>query len=245
MEKYSNKTVISIDFERLQKQKEFEDRIKEIYNIKFNQKLLDRKKAYFRTVKFLLKNKLNRDVTNEEVFQEMIRMRDTPLYRPEPNLLLREKLTEIYGLLTEEEFQSKENIFYQIKTRFKKENPNITDEDVLEYLRRSVAGEIRRGKERNEFLRNSFKEIYGDLTEEEYGIKANLFYQYKRKLKKENPETTDNEVIEFMRGIEERRKERELRRNSNNLKNIIKIAHKLDSTGNYKLSDYFFNKLKF
>lgn len=244
MKKYSIKIVNSINFEKLQKQKEFEDRIKEIYDIKYNQKLLDRKKTYFRTVKFLLKNKLNRDVTDEEVFQEMIRMRDAQLYRPQPNQKLREMLTNLYGPMTEEEYQSRENIFYQYKTRFKKDNPDITDEDVIEYLEKSVAGEIRRGKDRNELLRSSFQDIYGDLTEEEYARKANLFYQYKRRLINQNPETTDNDVLDYMRRIEDRKKERESRRFSyNKYKNILKFAQKLDSMGNYKLADIWVNFL--
>ena len=87
MKKYSIKIITAISREEL------ENRIKEIYNINDNKKLLDRKVNYFRTVKFLLKNKLHRDVTDEEVFQEMIRMRDTPLYKPKPKSAIECKST--------------------------------------------------------------------------------------------------------------------------------------------------------
>lgn len=245
MKKYSIKIITAIS------KLELENRIKEIYNIKSNKRLLDRKVNYFRTVKFLLKNKLNRDVSDEEVFQEMIRMRDTPLYKPKPNPILRQKLQEIYGTLTEEEFQKKENLFYQYKTKFKKENPEITNEEIFHYLLKSYNKEIQKGQPRNLLLEEGIQNIYGTLSPEEFQKKRNLFYQYKRKLRKENPETTDQQVLDHMRQIEERKKTREqdlqniIKEASyiQNIQQIIKTAQELDQNNYHKQADLLLDKL--
>lgn len=259
MKKYSIKIIIAIS------RQELENRIKEIYNIKSNKRLLDRKINYFRTVKFLLKNKLNRDVTDEEVFQEMIRMRDTPLYKPKPNINLRKKLQDIYGELSEEEFQKKENLFYQYKTKFKKENPEITDEEIFHYLIKSYNKEIQKGPPRNLLLEEEIENIYGTLSPEQFQTKRNLFYQYKRKLRKENPEITDQQILEYMRQIQEKRKKRkntieqdlqniikeashiqniqQIIKTTQDVQNIIKTAQELDCKQLYKYSDQLLDKL--
>lgn len=183
--------------------------LKSLYDIQ-NDEELRKKLTYFKTEKAK-----NPQKTDEEIIDLLKNRLEKTTSRKisDRAKYIRQRLTEIYNIDSEIELKRRMGLFYNKRNQMSNKLSNRTfyiptDEEVLAELEKSLKTRkrtpgLRPGKktdfERIDYIKNKLKEIFNTQDETIIETKFRTFIATKAKLKKSNPQITDEQTLEFIR----------------------------------------------